>query len=126
MKKLNHEQRAIEDKVRKKGHEFNEGPEIGSFADQKRWKEENPEKKKRSDLTPLQARDSNIKHVSKITIDLNKPYKHYSINDRYELDDRIKHPELGKGIVTYIEDDTKMQVKFRHSTKRLMMNKKAA
>lgn len=126
MKKLKHEQRAIGDKVRRNGTEFDDESEIGSLADQKRWREENPERKKTSDLTPLESRDPNIKQVSKIVIDLTKPLKHYSINDRYELLDRIKHPEFGKGIVTYIEDDTKIQVKFRHSTKILMMNKKAA
>lgn len=125
MSKLDHEKRAKADKI-KKGYEMDDEPEIGSYADQKRWHESHPPRERKSDTPSYKQLDPKIVRPSKIVVKTTKPYKQYSIHERYEIHDRIKHPEFGKGIVTSVEDSTKIQVRFRHSTKRLMMNKKAA
>lgn len=126
MGKLKHETRTMEDKVRKQGSENDELPATGSHADIRRYFDDGTRQKKKKIEHQSKPDEVKTKKVTTLIIDKSKPNKIYDQSSSYDIGDRIKHSEFGKGIVVACIDNYKMEVRFRHSSKILIMNQKAA
>lgn len=126
MKKINHEKLTKRDKTAIRGHENDELPSIGSYADQKRYfesKGDNNHKERKP--SPIVSNERPLPSTIVIS-DKNKERKEYNLEEKYQEGDLIKHPTFGKGTVLYIIDNQRMDVYFRNGRKILVMNKKAS